>query len=145
MRFVNELLHSKQSSLYTIDACDTVLEATQLMNERSIGAIIVTNANRLIGIFTERDVLRRVVAAERSPALTRVAEVMTAEVLLCSADTTVEEAREIMMSRRIRHLPIVDDEGTPIGMVSIGDLNAHQVREQQMEIGHLHEYLYGRT
>lgn len=145
MRFVNELLHSKQSSLYTIDACDTVLEATQLMNERSIGAIIVTNANRLIGIFTERDVLRRVVAAERSPGLTRVAEVMTAEVLLCSADTTVEEAREIMMSRRIRHLPIVDDEGTPIGMVSIGDLNAHQVREQQMEIGHLHEYLYGRT
>lgn len=145
MPTVEDVLVLKQHRLHSINACANVLEATQLMNECGVGAVVITDHDRMVGIFTERDVLRRVVALERSPRDTRVADVMTAEVLCCDQTVSVEEAREIMMLRRIRHLPICDDEGCPLGMISIGDLNAQQVREQQQEIGSLHDYIYGRA
>ncbi|OYW20237.1 MAG: hypothetical protein B7Z55_07580 [Planctomycetales bacterium 12-60-4] len=145
MSSVYELLVEKRRQLHTTTATSSVLDATRLMNDCGIGAVVVTDDNRIVGIFTERDVLRRVVAMERSPAATRVLDVMTAEVLCCSPATTIEQASEIMMERRIRHLPIVNDDGLPVGMISIGDLNAHQVHEQQQHIGNLQDYLYGRV
>lgn len=145
MPMVSDLLAAKQHRIHAIDAACTVLETTHVMNNCGIGAVVVTSQNRMVGIFTERDVLRRVVASQRSPADTLVAEVMTVEVLCCEPTISVEEAREIMMHRRIRHLPVVDDNGAAIGMISIGDLNAHQVHEQEQQIGNLHEYIYGRA
>lgn len=145
MSSVYELLVEKRRQLHTTTASSSVLEATRLMNDRGVGALVVTDDNRIVGIFTERDVLRRVVAVERPPAATRVVDVMTSEVLCCSPTTTIDQAGEIMMERRIRHLPIVNDDGLPVGMISIGDLNAHQVHEQQQHIGNLHDYLYGRV
>lgn len=145
MSSVFHLLLEKQHSLYTVPVTASVLEATQLMNDCGIGAVVVTEGEQCVGIFTERDVLRRVVAQRKCPVETCVADVMTREVLCIGPETCVEDAQEIMMHRRVRHLPIVNAEGEPIGMLSIGDLNAHQVREQAAQIGNLHDYLYGRV
>ena len=96
-------------------------------------------------MFTERDVLRRVVGERRDPATTLVAEVMTTDVFCCTPETTLEEARGAMKNRRIRHLPLVDGDRRVMGIVSIGDLNAYHVNSQEKTIHLLHEYLYGRT
>ncbi len=96
-----------------------------------------------MGIITERDVLRRVVADRKDPAAAEVSSIMTTKLTCGRLDMPVGEAREIMRSRRIRHLPIVEDDGTVLGMISIGDLNAHQLDGQQQTIQYMHEYLYG--
>lgn len=145
MTAVSELLLEKDGSLVAVPGEATVLEATKVMNAHSIGAVLVTAADRLVGILSERDVLRRVVAQDRSPSAVRVCDVMTVEVHCCTPDTTVDEAREVMMRRRVRHLPVLNDDGVPVGVISIGDLNAHQVRHQESLIGNLHEYIYGRV
>lgn len=144
MANVREILSEKGSRVLSIRQDATVLEAAQLMNDHQVGSVVVCDDNRLAGIFTERDVLRRVVAECRDPATTRVAEVMTHEVVCCTGDTTVDEARGAMKNRRIRHLPVVDGNRQLLGMVSIGDLNAYQANTQEKTIFMLQEYLYGR-
>lgn len=125
---------------------ETVLAATQKMNEHGIGALLVMDdQGRLVGIFTERDVLRRVVAAEVAPSTISVAEVMTTEVACCTPDTSIDEAGSIFRQYRIRHLPVVDANGAVQGLISIGDLNAHHSNHQAVTIHYLHEYLHGRT
>jgi CBS domain-containing protein len=111
------------------------------MNERSIGGLVVLADGVLTGIFTERDVLRRVVVPGRPPGGTTVAEVMTTPVITCSASTRIEECAELMTSRRIRHLPVVDD-GALGGMVTIGDLLAFQLRDQQATIEYMNNLVY---
>jgi CBS domain-containing protein len=143
---INEILKEKQGHVvYTVPQTASVLEATQLMNQHSIGALVVNDQERMIGIFTERDVLRRVVAEERPPAEVRVEEVMTTEVACCSPETTLDEARGVMKRHRIRHLPVLGEDGKLLGLVSIGDLNAYQASDQESTIHYLHEYLYGRV
>jgi CBS domain-containing protein len=116
------------------------------MNDCSVGALIVNNAGRMSGIFTERDVMRRVLAKRLDPASVTVAQVMTTDrVICCTPATSIEEARELMRSRRIRHLPILDAEGDVVGVVSIGDLNAHLATHQEVTIHYLEEYLHGRV
>jgi CBS domain-containing protein len=132
-------------AVYQIEHDSTVLAATQRMNEHSIGALLVTRDGQLCGIFTERDVLRRVVAAERSPAETRVAEVMTTNMACCSPETTIDDVRSMFKTHRIRHLPVVGGNGELVGMISIGDLNAHLANDREVTIHFLNEYLHGRT
>lgn len=145
MSKVVEILHEKGSQVYSIGKEATVLDAALLMNDHKIGALVVTEAGQVVGMFTERDVLRRVVAERRDPAQTTIGEVMTADVVCSTAETTIDEARHVMKTRRIRHLPVVDDEVGLLGMVSIGDLNAWQLDGQERTIHSLHEYLYGRV
>jgi CBS domain-containing protein len=115
------------------------------MNDHKVGAVVVADEGRLVGMFTERDVLRRVVGERRDPVTTLVGAVMTSEVVCCTPETSIEEARGAMKNRRIRHLPVVDGEGHLMGMISIGDLNAYHVNSQEQTIHLLHEYLYGRV
>jgi CBS domain-containing protein len=112
------------------------------MNEHRIGALVVTEGEHVVGIFTERDILNRVVAQERSPGETRVRDVMTSPVAVCSPDTTTAECRRVMRDRRIRHLPVVDNERL-VGMVSIGEITADNEAEQSETIRYLYEYMYG--
>jgi CBS domain-containing protein len=114
------------------------------MNERRIGALVVTAGEQVIGIFTERDVLNRIVAAQRSASSTRVGDVMTAPCACCRPETSLEECRDVMTEKKIRHLPVVD-AGRLCGMISIGDLMAAEAHNRQTTIEYLHEYLYGRT
>jgi CBS domain-containing protein len=145
MTTVMALLAVKGSHVLTIGKDATVLDAALLMNEHKVGALVVTTGDDIAGMFTERDVLRRVVGEQRDPVRTRVEEVMTADVFCCTPETTIEEARGAMKNRRIRHLPVVDGHRRLCGLISIGDLNAHQMTSQEHTIHLMHEYLYGRS
>jgi CBS domain-containing protein len=145
MATVRDLLARKGPHVFTIGPGATVLEAAFLMNEHKIGSLVVTDDNRVVGIFTERDVLRRVVGEQRDPARTQVGEVMTTELVCCTPATTITEARGAMKNRRVRHLPLVDDDLQLLGLISIGDLNAYEASDHEQTIYLLQEYIYGRV
>jgi CBS domain-containing protein len=146
MATVREILARKGSHVFTIGPEASVMDAATLMNEHKVGALVVIDDGRgVIGMFTERDVLRRVVGEQRDPVTTRVAEVMTTEVACATPDTTIEEARGAMKNRRIRHLPLVDEDRRLTGLISIGDLNAYETSDHEYTIYMLQEYLYGRV
>lgn len=147
MATVKELLAVKGSGeVFSIRQENSVLEAAKQMNRHQVGALVVTDdGGRAKGIFTERDVLQRIVAEQRDPAATRVDQVMTQEIACCRIDTTVEEARSAMKNKRIRHLPVVGADMQLQGIISIGDLNAYHTNNQEVTIQYLHEYIYGRT
>jgi CBS domain-containing protein len=146
MPTVKDILAKKASQhIWTVTQEINVLQAAQLMNQHKIGALIVVDGDRIAGMFTERDVLKRVVAEERLPSSTRVGEVMTSEVACCTPETPFDDARSAMKNRRIRHLPVVNDEGQLLGLISIGDLNAFESANQEQSIFLLNEYLYGRV
>ncbi|NDC62915.1 MAG: CBS domain-containing protein [Planctomycetia bacterium] len=146
MAAVHEILRTQgPRSLVSIHAEGTVLEATRLMNDRHTGSVLVMHAGRVAGIFTERDVLRRVVAAGRSPEATPVREVMTVDVVCCSPATAVEDLGELMRRRRIRHVPVVDDDGLVVGLVSMGDVNAHRFNHCEIALHQVEDYILNRA
>ncbi|HEY2249690.1 MAG TPA: CBS domain-containing protein [Planctomycetaceae bacterium] len=146
MSTLSEILREKAGfPLFSIDQGASVLDAVQMMNDCSVGALIVNHSGRMSGIFTERDVLRRVLGKRLDPAATPISQVLTEKVICCTPGTSIEEARELMRSRRIRHLPVLDAEGEVVGVISIGDLNAHLATHQEVEIHYLQEYLHGRV
>ena len=146
MGSVSAILNQKEGqAIRCARPSDTVLAATQRMNEYSIGALLVIDEGRLVGIFTERDVLRRVVAAEHHPGRTLVVDVMTTEIAYCTPNTSIDDARNIFRQRRIRHLPVLDADGEVLGLISIGDLNAYDAQHQEVTIHYLHEYMHGRV
>jgi CBS domain-containing protein len=145
MATVRDILAKKGTQVLSIQPEASVYDAARLMNEHKVGAVLVTEAGRLLGIFTERDVLMRIVAQRRDPVETRVEEVMTTGLACCRQHTTLDEARGVMMNRRIRHLPVVNDAEQVQGLVSIGDLNAYDHHSQEQTIHFLHQYIYGQA
>jgi len=137
------ILEKKGGDVATVDRKTTVLDAAKTMNQRHIGAVVVTEGDRVVGIFTERDILNRVVAAGKDPMITLLGEVMTSPMACCRRDTRLAECKTVMSQKRIRHLPVVED-GKLYGMISAGDILASEVADQQATIEYLHEYLYGR-
>ncbi len=119
---------------------DTVLDAARRMNEHHIGALPVLDGEQLAGIFTERDVLQRVVAEGRDPSSTAVADVMSAPVTTAAPNAPLTLLRTLMRDAHIRHIPIVEN-GIPIAMISIGDLNRAQADEQDATIHALEAYV----
>ena len=136
------ILEKKGSDVATVDRKTTVLDAAKTMNQQRIGAVVVTDGDRVIGIFTERDIHNRVVAAGKDPKITPVGEVMTSPMACCRRDSHMAECKTVMSQKRIRHLPVVE-EGKLYGMISAGDILASEVSDQQATIEYLHEYLYG--
>lgn len=141
--FVSSVLAEKGRHVYTIQPTASVADAVRQMNEKGIGALLVVDRHQPVGIFTERDVLRRVVDAGRDPALTRVAEVMTRNPISIGPDWHVEEAMQLMTSRRFRHLPVIHN-GDLIGMISIGDLLRWVTIHQEDHIRQMTDYITGR-
>lgn len=142
MSTTRQLIDSKTDSLATLPPEATVLEAAKLMNARHIGSVLIVQGNALVGIFTERDVMRRVVAEHREPDSTPLAEVMTTPVACASPTTTLDELRTVMHDKRIRHVPVVDDDTQSVlGMVSIGDLNRVRIDVQIETIRYLEQYI----
>jgi CBS domain-containing protein len=140
-----EILTEKGMNVYSVSPDSSVLEATRKMNHHRVGAVMVMNGERVAGIFTERDVLQRVIGEEREPSEITVGEAMTRDVVCCGPDATLDEISELMRSRRIRHVPICDEDGRLMGLISIGDINARHAVHQSMEIHYLNEYIYGRV
>ncbi len=123
----------------------TVLEATQLMNAQKIGSVLVMTGDRLLGIFTERDVLQRVVAEMRPAATTLVWDVMTADVICCGPNEDIDDVGDLMRSHRIRHVPIKDALGIVIGLISIGDINAYRVKSFETSLQQVEDYMHRRS
>jgi CBS domain-containing protein len=143
MALIREVLNRKSTGVVAVAPEATVRETAALMNEHHVGALVVRDEHQVLGIFTERDVLHRVVAHERDPATTRVSDVMTSHVVFCRPDTSLEEARNIFKQRRIRHLPVMSGSRLE-GLISIGDVNAWQLDDQEVTIQYLNEYYYSR-
>ena len=121
----------------------TVAAAVDVLNQAKVGSVLVMDQGRLVGIFTERDVLRRVVGGRRDPSKTLVSEVMTRELAVMRPTATVEDAMRVVSERRIRHVPVVEG-GKVLGVVSQGDLNHWLVRHQQAEVAQLVEFVTGK-
>ena len=141
MATVHDILAKKGSDIISVAPGETVHRAAQLMNDRGIGGLVVTEGKRLAGIFTERDILRRVVAQRRDPETTKVADVMTAPVTACGPDTPLDDCAAMMTGKRIRHLPVVGDKGL-VGVITIGDVMAFQVSEQKDTIDYMHHFMF---
>jgi len=139
---VSNLLTSKKTIVHTIPQQATVLEAVHEMNRLHIGSIVVLDGERLAGIFTERDVLQRVVAEGKSPSETLVEDVMSKEVETITPKSTVEEAMRAMTVRRHRHLPVMSD-GKMVGLISIGDVTRWISRANEDEAENLRSYITG--
>lgn len=143
MATVRDILAVKGTQVFTVAPTAAVQEAAERMNEHAIGSLVVMDAGRVLGIITERDILRRVVVPRLDSSLAQVRDVMSQEVACCRPHTALDEARGVMKNRRIRHLPVCDDDNQLCGMISIGDLNAHDANDKEMTIHLLREYIHG--
>src|SRR6476469_286691 len=123
MPTVQDILVGKGRQVHTIGPEMSVLEATQRMNQYKIGALLVVEGEHVAGIFTERDVLRRVVAVEKGPSEMTVGQTMTTDVICVQPETDLDEVSTIMKDKKVRHLPVCDGDGKLHGMISIGDVN----------------------
>jgi CBS domain-containing protein len=141
MATVQDLLALKGHEVTSVRPADTVVQAANLMNERNIGGVLVLEGDQLAGIFTERDVLRRVVAGGLDPATTSVSAVMTASVITCRPDLSIDDCAALMTGKRVRHLPVLGTAGL-MGMLTIGDLLAHKVSEQQATLDQMNNYIF---
>ncbi|MEO5799937.1 MAG: CBS domain-containing protein [Gemmatimonadales bacterium] len=141
MKTVRELLAQKGRELLMVAPTTTVLQAAQMMNERGTGSVLVTEDGTLAGIFTERDLMRRVVAVDRLPGATTVAEVMTSSLITCTPDATLDDCGAVMSERRIRHLPVLGPNGVE-GVVTTGDLLAHEIKEKDSKIAQLESFVF---
>jgi CBS domain-containing protein len=145
MPTVRDILAAKGTHVQSISPTVTVLDAALLMNEHKIGSLVVMDDGRVVGIITERDLLQRIIAQRRDPVDTLVEDVMTTQVICCRTYTPLDEARAVMKNRRVRHLPVVDEELHLLGLISIGDLNAHLTHDQEVTIHVLEDYIHGRA
>jgi CBS domain-containing protein len=144
MATVLDLLRSKGTRVLTVTPDVSVFEATTRMNAHKCGAVVVVHRDepgRVAGIFTERDVLKRVVGELRYADLVCVGEVMTTDIATCDRLTLISDASQTMRDRRIRHLPVLNEAGELCGLISIGDINAWHVHEQQSQIEQLMDYV----
>ena len=140
---IGEILEEKSGEVIRIDGGATVFDAVKAMVEANVGALLITEGEKITGIFTERDYLRRIAVEGRRSRDTIVSEVMSSPVLVVTRETTVEEAMVLMTDRRIRHAPVVD-EGALVGMISIGDLVKFTSQKQSFQIQYLTEYISAR-
>ncbi|TAN38504.1 MAG: CBS domain-containing protein [Nitrospirae bacterium] len=137
---VQRLLDSKKKGFWTIAPDVTAYEALQIMADQDVGALLVVSERKLLGIFTERDYSRKVVLKGRSSKETRVRELMTTSVLCVSPYDTTETCMEIMNTKHVRHLPVLDDDKL-VGLVSIRDVVTMLIYEKESTIKELKEYI----
>lgn len=144
MSRVSDVLAVKGHQVHTISETSSILEAVKKMHDLKIGCLVVMGfGTRPSGMITERDVLRMIAVAGSDLTSVAVGEEMTKSVIVCSLDDRIDQVRFIMKDRFVRQLPVVDDEGRMVGIVSIGDVSAHLIKEEAIEIKHLHDYIHG--
>ena len=142
MKTVRQLLEEKGHDVWSVGPKSSVTVAIELMAEKEVGALLVMDGSRTVGVVSERDCLRKVFLKGRSAKETEVAEIMTQRVICAPPAHSVEECMALMTDKRIRHLPIVEN-GQVVGVISIGDLVKAIIDEQQFIIDQLVHYITG--
>ena len=143
MTSVAQVIKNKAvQSIFTISPNATVLEAIKIMADKGVGALVVAEDEKVIGIFSERDYTRKIALMERSSNSTLVADIMTSKVIYVSLNNTVEECLQLMTDRHLRHLPVLDNEKL-VGFISIGDLVKAAMDDQRILIEQLQQYISG--
>ena len=137
------LLDKKGQEVYSIQAKQTVYEAIAEMDERNVGGLIVKDDEKIVGIITERDYVRKVILKGRSSQKTPVETIMSRDLVSVTPEHTVQQAMELMTEKRCRHLPVFKDEQL-VGMLSIGDLVKAIIADQELQIQILKDYVSGR-
>jgi CBS domain-containing protein len=140
---VKHLLARKGSDIWSVEADQPVLAAIQIMADRHVGALPVMRGGQLVGVISERDYARKVTLLGRSSAETEVWQIMSSPVVTVGPEDGVRHCMQVMTDRRIRHLPVVDNTGSMIGMISIGDLVRAVIEEQQETIEQLERFIAG--
>lgn len=140
MKPVSELLKNQDGTLWHVRPEDSVYAALELLAQYEVGALMVMDQGRLVGVVSERDYTRKVALQGRNSKDTRVADIMSRQVLSVTPRTVVREAMRLMSERRIRHLPVVDGD-TVLGMISIRDLLDDIIAEQDHTIAQLENYI----
>lgn len=139
---IKDILTDKGSAVWSISPDATVYEAIKLMADKNVGALLVTNGGKLLGIISERDYTRKVALLGRSSKETPVREIVSSRVLCVSPDHTVQECLKLMTENRVRHLPVMRGDHI-LGIVSIGDLVSWTLTAQQATIQQLETYITG--
>jgi CBS domain-containing protein len=140
MRNVNQILEQKSGNIIAVPREAPVLEVIRLMADNHIGSVLVMQGDELVGIATERDYARKVILQGRSSAETPVGQIMSSPVVSVLPTDTAQTCMQIMTTRKIRHLPVLD-EGRVVGLISIGDLVKAVIEDQQHEIAQLQQYI----
>ena len=140
MRTVRQLLETKSSEIHSISPDAPVIDAIRLMAERRIGALLVMEGPRLVGMLSERDYARKIVLQGRSSKDTPVRDIMTGDVVSVSPQHNTDQCMQLVTDSRIRHLPVLEN-GQVIGLISIGDLVKAVIQAQQQELDHLQRYI----
>lgn len=145
MKTVADILKSKpHSQVYCIWPSATVLEAISLMADKGVGALVVMEGEKVVGIVSERDYARKVVLMERSSYNTEVSEIMSSDVITVTPEQSNEHCMQLMTEKRLRHLPVLEN-GKLVGLVSIGDLVKDIISDQRSMIRQLESYIRGET
>lgn len=143
MKTVAQILKAKPTQdIFSASPTMTVFDAIKLMSEKNIGALLVTDGDKIVGIFTERDYARKIALKGHSSRSTPVGDIMTSHVMYVRPSQTNEECMALMTDNRIRHLPVMD-QGKLIGILSIGDLVKDVICEQKFIIDQLEHYISG--
>ena len=139
---VKELLKKKSGDIWSISPQASVYQALELMAQKEVGALLVIENDKLVGIFSERDYARKIILKGKASKETAVSELMTTSVYYVTPDNTLEEAMALMTSKHIRHLPIMN-QGKLSGVVTLGDVVKKIISEQKLTIDELENYVTG--
>ncbi len=142
MKRVSELLQDKGHDVWAVTPDSSVFDALKLMADKNVGALLVLEADKLIGIFSERDYARKVMLKGKASKNTPVKEIMSTKVLYILPEQSIEECMALMTDQRIRHLPVLEGEQL-VGVISIGDVVKAIISEQKFTIHHLEKYIMG--
>ncbi|MBV4359213.1 CBS domain-containing protein [Pinibacter aurantiacus] len=141
MNTVRDILQKKGNTVYGVSPDSSVYDALESLEERNLGALVVIENGKLIGVFTERDYARKVILKGRSSKETLVRHIMTSRPIFVTPDTTIEECMQMMTDKYIRHLPVLNNLGELVGVISIGDLVKYIITEKDSIIEHLERYI----
>jgi CBS domain-containing protein len=142
MTTVKSVLHTKGNNIYSIAPEATVFDALKIMAEKNIGALLVMQKEKVVGIFSERDYARKIVLKGESSHTTAVQDVMTSGVLSVHSEQSIDECMALMTNKHVRHLPVLEN-GNLIGLISIGDVVKAIISEHEYTIKQLENYITG--
>lgn len=145
MKTVQRILDEKGHDIFSVSPDTLVYDALKLMRDKDIGALLVLNSGKLVGIFSERDYARKVILQGKSSLKTLISEIMTHHVIYATPEHTNEQCMALMVARHVRHLPIMDKDEQLVGLISMGDLVRSIINEQKDTIKQLEQYILQYT